>query len=167
MKIGSTTKNSYIDKKGTAGKAYRYKVKAYKNVDDITYFGKLSQEVKVIVKPKTPVKVSAKRLSKTSVQIYFKPVKYATTHQIYKYDNKTKKYSLSYQVKSKKLYKYNAKKKKWTYVRKVTKAKDGRFVAKLTGLKKEKNQKYYVKASVSKKGYKTVSSGKSKVVKVK
>ena len=52
-------------------------------------------------------------------------------------------------------------------MRKVTKAKDGRFVAKLTGLKKEKNQKYYVKASVSKKGYKTVSSGKSKVVKVK
>lgn len=167
VKIGSTTKNSYTDKKGTAGKAYRYKVKAYKDVGDITYFGKLSQEVKVIVKPKAPVKVSAKRLSKTSVQIYFKPVKYATTHQIYKYDKKTKKYSLSYQVKSKKLYKYNSKKKKWTYVRKVTKTKDGRFGAKLTGLKKEKNQKYYVKVSVSKKGYKTVSSGKSKIVTIK
>lgn len=167
VKIGSAKTNTYTDKKGTAGKAYRYKVKAYKNVGDITYFGKVSQEVKVIVKPKAPVKVSAKRLSKTSVQIYFKPVKYATTHQIYKYNKKTKKYSLSYRVKSKKLYKYNAKKKKWTYVRKVTKAKDGRFVVKLTGLKKESNQKYYMIASVSKKGYKTVSSAKSKVAKVK
>lgn len=167
VKIGVTKKTSYTDKKGTAGKAYRYKVKAYKNVGDITYFGKLSQEVKVIVKPKVPVKVSAKRLTKTSVQIYFNPVKNATVHQIYKYNKKTQKYSLSYQVKSKKLYKYNAKKKKWTYVRKVTKTKEGRFVVKLTGLKKESNQKYYVKASVSKKGYKTVSSDKSKIVKVK
>lgn len=60
------------------------------------------------------------------------------TYEIYKYNKGNKKYQLAYKVKGKKLYQYNSKKKK-----------------------------YYIKAFVSKRGYVSRYSAKSKAVKVK
>ncbi len=168
VKIATASRNSYTDKKRSSGQAYRYKIKAFKKVNGKPYYGKESKEIKIIVKPKAPTKVSAKRLSKTSIQMYFKPVKGATTYRIHQYDKKKEEYKLVYRVEAKKLYQYNNKTKKWKYVRKVKTTKDGRLIVKITGLKKsDKNLKYYIKTSVVKKGYTTRYSEKSKTITVK
>lgn len=168
VKAGTSSKASFTDKKRSAGKPYRYKVKAYKKANGRTYYGKVSAEKKVLTKPKAPAKVSAERLTQAAVQISFKSASGVTAYEIYKYNKATKKYKLAYRVKGKKLYKFISKKKKWAYLRKIKKSSSGKITARLTGMKQEEtNQKYYVKAYVSKKGYPSEHSGKSKVVKVK
>lgn len=167
VKVANVVKTTYTDKKKVAGKPYRYKVMAYKKVDGTIYYGSLSKETKVLVKPKVPGSVKAKRLSESSVQISFKKVKNAVSYEISKYKKSGKK-SAVYKVTSKKIYKYNEKTKKWVYVNKVKKGKNGVMTCKLTGFKKsDKNQIYRVKAVVTKKGYKDQYSAESKKVKVK
>ncbi len=168
VKAGTAAKASFTDKKRSAGKPYRYKVKAYKNVSGKAYYGKASAELKVLTKPKAPSKVTAERLTTAAVQISFKPVTGASSYEICKYDKGSKKYKLAYQIKGKKLYIYKSKTKKWEYLRKIQKSASGRINARLTGMKQEEmNQKYYVKALASKKGYAARRSGQSKIVKVK
>lgn len=168
VKVANVSGTSYTDKRKTAGKPYRYKVRAYKKASGKTYYGSLSKEAKVIVKPKAPTGVSAKRLSATSVQISFKPVKNAASYRIYKYKKGSSKQQASFKVTSKKFYKYNSKTKKWVYQSKIKKAKNGQITCRLTGLKKsDKNQRYRVKAASSKSGYKTQYSALSKTVSVK
>lgn len=167
VKVANVVKTTFTDKKKTAGKAYRYKVKAYKKVSGAVYYSPLSKETRIIVKPKTPGSVKAKSLSKTSVQISFKAMKNAVSYEIGQYKKSGKKAAV-YKATSKKLYKYNQKTKKWVYQSKVKKGKKGVMTFKLTGLKKGgKNQYYRVRAVVSKKGYKTQYSAESKKVKVK
>ena len=167
IKAGTSSKVSYTDKKRSAGKPYRYKVKAYKKANGRTYYGKVSAEKKVLTKPKAPAKVTAERLTQAAVQLSFKSASGVTVYEIYKYNKASKKYKLAYRVKGKKLYKFNSGKKNWTYLRKIRKTSGGKITGRLTGMKQEEtNQKYYVKAYVSKKGYPSVHSGKSKVVKV-
>ena len=168
VKIANTAKTVYTDKRKTSGKSYRYKVKAYKKMNGRTYYGRFSKEVKIIVMPKAPTGIAAKRLSETSVQISFKPVVNATSYYIYKYKKKSDKQTAAYKVTDRKLYKYNAKKKKWVYENKVKKAKNGRTTCELSGLKKsDENMKYCIKAVVSRKGYKLQYSLESKSVKIK
>lgn len=168
VKVANVSKASYTDKRKTAGKPYRYKVRAYKKANGKTYYGALSKEAKVIVKPKAPTSVSAKRLSATSVQISFKPAKNVNSYRIYKYKKGSSKQLASFKVTSAKLYRYNNKTKKWVYQSKVKKAKNGKITVKLTGFKKtDKNQRYRVKSAVSKSGYKTQYSALSKTVTVK
>ncbi len=168
VKAGTSVKTSFTDKKRLAGNAYRYKVRAYKTANGRTYYGKWSAELKTLTKPKAPAKVSLERLTEGAVLISFKPVSGAKSYEIYKYNKKNKKYKLAYQVKGKKLYQYNSRKKKWTYLRKIRKSSDGKITARLTGMnQEEKNQKYYMKTFVSKKGYPSQYSVKGKVVKVK
>ncbi len=168
VEIANVSKTSYIDKDITSGNAYRYKVRAYKDSGSKTYYGAFSKEAKVIVKPKAPSSISAKRLSATSVQISFKPVKNATSYLIYKYKKGSSKQLESYKVTSTKLYKYNSKTKKWVYQSKVQKDKNGWLICKLTGFKKtDKNQQYRIKSTVSKSGYETQYSALSKTVSVK
>ncbi len=165
VKAANVTKTSYIDKKRTAGKPYRYKVKAYKKVNGKTYYGPLSKEVKIIVKPKAPTGVSAVRLTDTSVQICFNPVKNASSYRIYEYNESTGKQVASFKVTAKKLYQYNKKTKKWKYLSKVQKGKSGRYICELTGLSaSDINLKFRVKTTVSKKGYKVRYSVGSKLV---
>ena len=165
VKAANVTKTSYIDKKRTAGKPYRYKVRAYKKVNGKTYYGPLSKEVKIIVKPKAPTGVSAVRLTDTSVQICFNPVKNASSYRIYEYKESTGKQVASFKVTAKKLYKYNKKTKKWEYLSKVQKGKSGRYICELTGLSAaDANLKFRVKTTVSKKGYKVRYSVGSKLV---
>ena len=108
------------------------------------------------------------RLTAAAVQISFKPVTGASSYEICKYDKGSKKYKLAYRIKGTKLYIYKSKTKKWEYLRKIQKSASGKINARLTGMKQEeKNQKYYVKALASQKGYAARRSGQSKIVKVK
>ena len=157
----------YTDKKRTGGKPYRYKVRAYKKVNGKTYYGPMSKEVKIIVKPKAPTGVSVVRLTDTSVQICFNPVKNATSYRIYEYNKSTGKQVASFKVTSKKLYQYDKKTKKWKYLNKVQKGKSGRYICELTGLNTGvKGLKFRIKTTVSKKGYKVRYSVGSKLVTV-
>ena len=49
-KLADTSKKSYTSRKLKSGKTYYYKVRAYKNVDGVTVYGKLSSAVKVKTK---------------------------------------------------------------------------------------------------------------------
>lgn len=167
VKAANVTKLSYTDKKRTGGKPYRYKVRAYKKVNGKTYYGPMSKEVKIIVKPKAPTGVSVVRLTDTSVQICFNPVKNATSYRIYEYNKSTGKQVASFKVTSKKLYQYDKKTKKWKYLNKVQKGKSGRYICELTGLNTGvKGLKFRIKTTVSKKGYKVRYSVGSKLVTV-
>lgn len=167
VKAANVTKTAYTDKKRTGGKAYRYKIRAYKKVNGKTYYGPLSKEVKIIVKPKAPAGVSAVRLTDTSVQICFNPVKNATSYRIYEYKKSTGKQVASFKVTAKKLYQYDKKTKKWKYLSKVQRGKSGRYICELTGLSAEnKDLKFRIKTTVSKKGYKVRYSVGSKLVTV-
>lgn len=168
VKAGTSAKASYTDRKCAAGKPYRYKVKAYKAANGKMYYGRLSTELKALTKLKAPAGVSLERLTEGAVLLSFQPVSGAKSYEIYRYQKKSKKYKLAYQVKGKKLYQYNSKKKKWTCLRKIRKSSDGRITARLTGMnQEEKNQRYYLRTLVLKKGYPSQYSSKSKVVRVK
>lgn len=161
--VANVSKTSYTDKKKTSGKTYRYKVRAYKKAKGKIYYGSASSEAKIIVKPKAPTGVSVKRLSQTSVQISFKPVKNASYYRIYKYKKGSSKQQAVYKMTAKKLYRYDAKKKKWVYLNRVKKEKNGKITGKLTGLKRtDRNQQYRIQTAVSKSGYQTQYSEKGK-----
>lgn len=168
VKAVDVTKTSYSEGNKISGKSYRYKVRAYKKVNGKTIYGSSSKEARIIARPETPANVSGKRLSKTSVQISFGTVTNATRYQIFKYDNKSRKYFLFYKVQSKKLYKYNEKSGKWTYLNKVKVTKDGNCTINLTGLKKnDTNQRYRIKSEIAKKGYPSGVSTVSKTIRIK
>ena len=136
------------------------------------YFGEPTAAVKVMSAPVVPSSVKAKRLTKvstnTSASISFKKVTRANAYYIYKYNKTTKKYVYAYKVKDNKLYKYNSKTKKYTKVSNAF-VKNGVITCTLKNLnlKKEKYQKYVVKAVVSKTGYTSGVSAASKSVTVK
>ncbi len=107
------------------------------------------------------------RLTDTSVQICFNPVKNATSYRIYEYKKSTGKQVASFKVTAKKLYQYDKKTKKWKYLSKVQRGKSGRYICELTGLSAEnKDLKFRIKTTVSKKGYKVRYSVGSKLVTV-
>ena len=122
--------------------------------------------------PTTPASVKVKRLTKvstnTTAQISFEKSARANTYRIYRYNEKTKKYTVAYQVKNNKLYQYNSNTKKYTKVNNVS-VKDGVITCTLKNLnlKKEKSQKYVVRAVVSKSGYISGISVASKSATVK
>ncbi len=167
VRINTVTGNSYTDRKKTAGKMYRYKVRAYGKSEGRTYYGPYSSEARGIVKPKSPGKVTVKRLSSKSVELSFRPVKNANTYQISQYNKSSRKYKLAYRVKSKKLYKYNARTKKWKYLKRV-KTKGGKLVCSITGLKtSDKNLRFRVRTECAGYKCKTMYSAWSRTVTVK
>ncbi len=166
--VASVISRSYVDKKLTAGTACRYKVRAYREEDGNVKTGAASKEAKVIVKPKTPSKLTAKRLSDSSAKITFSAPKGNANveYQILKYDKSKKKFALAYRVKKNKLSQYNAKTKKWKSIGKAKTSKKGTVSFTLTGLKGKK-LKYRIQAVVSKSGYKSANSAASKTVTLK
>ncbi len=168
IRIGSSQKTSYTDKKCTAGQNYQYRVRAYKKAaKGGVSSGKISGTAKVIVMPKTPTSISGKRVSDTVAELSFKKVSKATEYRIYQSVGNQSKFELAYRVKGKKLYKYNKKSKKWTYVNQFKQTSNGKIVCRLTGLGKNKTVKYRVISMVSKSGYKTASSKNSKAVTIR
>lgn len=166
--VANVTTTAYTDKKRTAGKPYRYKVMAFKRANARVYYGPRSQVVKVIVKPKTPAGIKGKRLSRTSVQLRFKAVKNANSYWIYQYSKSSGKKAATYKIKGKKLYRYNRKTKRWRAMNKIKRAKNGIIICTLADIKQsDKKLIFRMKASVSKKGYKTQYSAASKKVIVK
>lgn len=171
VKIADVKGTSYTDKGLKSAAAYRYAVRAYTKASK-TYYSAYTGNLRVLTKPSAPASVKGKRTSKvsknTSAQISFKKSARATAYRIYKYNKKTKKYTVAYRVKNNVLYKYDASAKKYKKAGKVI-SKSGRLTCKLTGLnlKSEKNMKFVLKAEISKSGYKGQFSSNSKTVTIK
>lgn len=171
-KIATVTSNTYTDKSRKAATGYLYKIRSYKKVSNKLYYGEYSDVYKVLTTPKKTTAVKIKRTTKvskaTKATLTFKTVTRATDYYIYKYNKKSKSYKVAYKVTGKKLYQYNSTTKKYKKLRKVT-VKKGIVTCKLTklNLKKDKTQKYIIKAAVRKSGYTTQYSSKSKAVKLK
>ncbi|MCH5268211.1 MAG: hypothetical protein J1E62_07695 [Lachnospiraceae bacterium] len=166
VKLAESTKLTYTDKTCTSGKAYRYRVAAYKSENGKRTLSKKSDVVKIIVKPRASKKVSGKRTGSTKIELSVKKVSGATAYQIYQYDKATKKYLPAYKAKGKKLYWYQKKTKKWKYLRKLKSTKSGKIVFVLKDMNAKTAYKFRITTLVSKSGYKTAESKMSKVVKV-
>ena len=170
-RIAEVAVNSYTDKNLTSASAVSYKVRAFVKASKY-YYGAYTAPIKVMTDPTTPASVKVKRLTKvstnTTAQISFEKSARANTYRIYRYNEKTKKYTVAYQVKNNKLYQYNSNTKKYTKVNNVS-VKDGVITCTLKNLnlKKEKSQKYVVRAVVSKSGYISGISVASKSATVK
>lgn len=167
VRLADVQKTAYTDKGCVSGQGYRYRVRSYRTVRKKKVAGKLSGIVKVIVMPKAPSSLSGKRVSDTVAELSFKKVSRATEYRVYQSAGTKSGFSLAYRVKGKKIYKYQKKSKKWIYFSKIKQTRNGKIVCRLTGLNRNKAVRYRVITMVSKSGYKTASSQKSRVVTVR
>lgn len=90
--VGKTSNNSYKIKKLKAGTEYKYKVKAYKTIDNKKYYGSYSSTLKTATKTKTP-KISELTTKSKKATIKWKKVSGASGYQIYMSTSKNGKYS--------------------------------------------------------------------------
>jgi fibronectin type 3 domain-containing protein len=81
VKLDSVNHNSYTSKKLTAGATYKYKVRAFINVNGKTVYGSYSDVYKASTCTKKP-SISAK-VSKTNATISWKAVKGASGYEVY------------------------------------------------------------------------------------
>lgn len=166
VKLSDVTKPTYTDKTCMSGKAYRYRVIAYKLENGKRSLSQKSGIVKIIVKPQVIKKVSGKRISTTKIQLSFKKMKLATSYQIYQYDKEQKSYLPLYKIKGKKLYQYQTETKKWKYLKKIKITNAGKIICVLDAIPATSASKYRITALVSKSGYQTAESKLSKVIKI-
>ena len=90
--LGSTSR-SLTDTGLTTGTAYYYKVRAYKTVSGVNYYGDYSSlraGVPSLSKPATP---SVSKSSKTTVKVKWKGISGETGYQVYRATSKNGKYS--------------------------------------------------------------------------
>ena len=90
--LGSTSR-SLTDTGLTTGTAYYYKVRAYKTVNGVNYYGSYSSlkaGVPSLSKPATP---SVSKASKTTVKVKWKGISGETGYQVYRATSKNGKYS--------------------------------------------------------------------------
>ncbi len=163
VKIANVKKGSYTDGEATAGKAYRYKVCAYKKSGKTYYLGKKSAECRVIAKPKAPSKVKRTRISRTATNLSFNKVKRASYYLVYQYDKNTGKYKKVYRIKGKKRSFYDEDDGKWVRSGSVSVSGD-RVTCSLSGLLGGSKIRYCVRTVVTKSGYPKAESKDSKKV---
>lgn len=91
--VGNVSGNSTVSFKDSglrSGKEYKYKVKAYKTVGGVTYFGQASKTVTAATRPaKTAINKSYS--SSSAARIYWKKTE-CTGYQIFRYSSAQKKY---------------------------------------------------------------------------
>lgn len=116
VKIKTTTSTEYKIKGLKAGTTHKYKIKAYKRVnDETTIWGSSSVTIKASTAPGITSKISATQTT-SSITLKWNKVEGATGYRVYQYDTKNKKWvkiktttSDSYKVKNLKqgtIYKY-------------------------------------------------------------
>lgn len=117
-KVKTTSAASFTDKKLKTGKAYYYKVRAYKKEDGSVYYGAYSAKVKAVPKPAAAVlKLKA---GKGTVKASWKKVSGADGYQVYRAKSKKGKFTKIKTVSKKsRSYKSTRLKKGKTYYYKV------------------------------------------------
>ncbi len=89
---GKTSCNNIKIKNLKSSTKYKVRVKAYKNVNGVQYFGEYSKGIKVTTAPKKVTNIKVKYKNNNSVKINWKSISGATGYKVYMYNSKTKKY---------------------------------------------------------------------------
>ena len=90
--VGKTKQTNYTIKKLKSGTNYKFKVRAYKTVDDTQYFGSYSSVIKTATKPST-TKIKTLTTKNKKVTVNWNKVAGATGYEVYMSTNKNKGYS--------------------------------------------------------------------------
>ena len=169
VKETNTAAASFQDKGLLSATAYCYRIYAYKASGGSKWIGQASRPIKALTLPGKTAKASLKQKgaasTKSKATLTFQQVPRASAYYIYKYNTSKKNFVPAFQIQGKKLYAYQGKK----YVKIGSVAlKSGTYTATLTGLnlKKEKTQKYIIKAVKTQKGYPTAIGAASKSIKI-
>ena len=80
--LGNTTKNSYTIKNLSKGKKYKFKVKAYKTVDNIKYSGSKSDYIRTSTKTKATKIKSINKNGDKKVKIKWEKIKQASGYEV-------------------------------------------------------------------------------------
>lgn len=90
--VGKTKKLSYTDPSLSAGKVYKYKVRAYKTKNKKNTYGAYSDAVKAVTAPKKVTGLRTTYVGTGNVKLTWKKTKGATGYEIFLYDFKKKAY---------------------------------------------------------------------------
>lgn len=88
--LGATTKTTYTDKAPVAGKRYLYRVLPYGRVNGVAFFGSYSSSVEGMMLKETKIKDVKSYVGK--IQFSWDKVPGAQGYNVYRYNNKTKKW---------------------------------------------------------------------------
>ena len=91
--LSGESKTSYNVTNLNGGATYKYKVKAYKKVDNNTYYGPASNEVKGVTNPYTAKNLKVDWTSTTSVKLSWSKQAEATGYKVYRYDPNSDTYT--------------------------------------------------------------------------
>ena len=100
--LGSVTKNKFTDSGLEAGKVYKYRVRAYKVYDGVTYYGKYSGALSTTTKPATPTGLKVQERAKKSITITWDRDKNAKGYLVYRYNEELGDYEKIATIKSNK-----------------------------------------------------------------
>ncbi len=103
--LGKTSDTSYKVKKLKAGTTYKFRVRAYKNIDGTQYFGSYTSSLKTTTKTATP-KISKLSTKSKKVTVNWKKVSGASGYEVYMSTSKNGKYSKVKTIKNGKTVKY-------------------------------------------------------------
>ena len=93
-KLKSTTKNYIKISNLKAGEKTYYKIMSYNQTEDKIYYGDLSDSFCATTLPKKATGITSSNVTKNSVKLTWTKAVGATGYRVYKYDTKTKKYTL-------------------------------------------------------------------------
>jgi fibronectin type 3 domain-containing protein len=85
-KIGTSTDGTFTDDTVAASTAYKYRVRAYKESGDVTYYGKYSSVLTVRSNPEKVKNLTASKTTSKSITLKFTTQKRVTGYEVYRYD---------------------------------------------------------------------------------
>ena len=147
VKAGTTKETSFEITDLATASNYPIRVRAYKKVDDVNYFGFYSDEIETATSPAKPTELKSTS-TPSSIKLSWKKQSNASYYEVYLYNKETQKYELFETVKGGKNNSLNvtellANKRYAFKVRAFKKSKDGEL------LKSKKSDKYVAYTSVA------------------
>jgi GH25 family lysozyme M1 (1,4-beta-N-acetylmuramidase)/fibronectin type 3 domain-containing protein len=91
-KIGTSTDGTFTDDTVAVSTAYKYRVRAYKESGDVTYYGKYSSVLTVRSNPDKVKNLTASKTTSKSITLKFTTQKRVTGYLVYRYNESTGKW---------------------------------------------------------------------------
>ena len=94
VKAGTTNSTSFNITDLATASNYKIRVRAYKTVNSVNYFGSYCTEIETATAPSTPTSLSASEIKPNSLKLSWKKQSNASYYEVYLYNKETKKYEL-------------------------------------------------------------------------
>ena len=91
--IKGSDQTSYTDESRNSGTIYKYKVRAWRDQEEDTYYTNFSNTVKAVTLPNTPT-LSLTNNTISSISLQWDKISRASGYEVYRYNTSTKSYSL-------------------------------------------------------------------------